>query len=177
MPIRTSRGPMRVLRIKRKSFLAMLAVLVLAGCATGRAVRTDTERGEAVYRNFRWPVSGTVASGFGGRGGRHHNGLDILAPEGTPVLAAESGLVSHAGKGLRGFGNAVVLDHGGSTKSLYGHLKEIHVKSGDAVEAGSVIGTVGRTGNATAYHLHFELVVEGRPVDPADYLRTADERR
>jgi len=170
MPIRPSCWPMRVPRIKRRAFHAILAAFILAGCATGRAVQTGTESGGAVYRDFRWPVSGALASGFGGRGGRHHNGIDILAPEGTPVLAAESGLVSYAGKGLRGFGNAAVLDHGGGTKSLYGHLKEIHVKSGDAVEAGSVIGTVGRTGNATAYHLHFELVVEGRPVDPADYL-------
>jgi murein DD-endopeptidase MepM/ murein hydrolase activator NlpD len=116
-----------------------------------------------------------MASGFGGRAGRQHNGIDILAPEGTPVRASEAGVVAYAGDGLRGFGIAAVLDHGGGASTLYGHLREIHVKSGDVVAAGSVIGAVGRTGNATTPHLHFELRLEGRPVDPADYLQRMDE--
>jgi murein DD-endopeptidase MepM/ murein hydrolase activator NlpD len=135
------------------------------------------ETGGTVYRNFQWPVPGTVASGFGGRGGRHHNGIDILAPEGTPVRASETGIVVYAGGGLRGYGNAAMLDHGGGATTLYGHLKEIHVKSGDVVAAGSVIGAVGRTGNATTDHLHFELRMEGRSVNPSDYLPGMEESR
>jgi murein DD-endopeptidase MepM/ murein hydrolase activator NlpD len=168
---------MRVRRIIRPAFYAVLAAFILAGCSAGRAISPRPEHAGAVYRNFLWPVSGTVASGFGGRGGRHHNGIDILAAEGTPVRAAETGVVTYAGSGLRGFGNAAVLDHGGGSTSLYGHLREIQVKSGDVVSAGSVIGTVGRTGNATTSHLHFELVVDGRSVDPADYLQGAEGTR
>lgn len=129
---------------------------------------------EAASRNFQWPVAGAVSSGFGGRGLRHHNGIDILAPQGTPVRAAETGVVAYAGDGMRGFGNAVVLDHGGGATTLYGHLSEIHVRSGETVAAGSVIGAVGRTGNATTSHLHFELRWRGRSVDPADYLQRTD---
>jgi murein DD-endopeptidase MepM/ murein hydrolase activator NlpD len=168
---------MRVSRIIRPVLHAVLAAFVLSGCAAGRAVHKHPDLAGVAYRDFRWPVPGTVASGFGGRGGRHHNGIDIVSPEGTPVRAAETGVVTYAGGGLRGYGYAVVLDHGGESTSLYGHLKEIHVKSGDVVSAGSVIGTVGRTGNATTYHLHFELSVDGRTVDPAKYLRGADGTR
>jgi murein DD-endopeptidase MepM/ murein hydrolase activator NlpD len=78
---------------------------------------------------------------------------------------------------MRGFGNTAVLDHGGGTTTLYGHLKEIHVKSGDIVAAGSVIGAVGRTGNATTSHLHFELRMEGRSVDPVNLLQRTNEPR
>jgi len=115
-------------------------------------------------------VTGKLASAFGGRGGRHHDGLDILAPEGTEVLPAGEGTVSYAGDSLRGYGNAAVLDHGGGITTLYGHLREIRVLSGEVVSQGTVIGTVGRTGNATTSHLHFEIRVDGRSVDPAKYL-------
>ena len=167
---------MRLLRIIRPAVLLGGIAALLAGCAAGRVFQPGAEPGD-VYRNFQWPVSGKVSSGFGGRGGRWHNGIDILAPEGTPVLAAEAGIVLYAGDGLRGFGNAAVLDHGGGAETLYGHLKEIHVKSGDAVAAGTVIGAVGRTGNATTSHLHFELRMGGRSVDPAIYMQSTGETR
>lgn len=142
-----------------------------------RVFAPGVEPDGVLYRNFQWPVAGTVSSGFGGRGGRYHNGLDILAPKGTPVRAAETGVVAYAGDGMRGFGNAAVLDHGGGATTLYGHLSEIHVRSGDTVLAGSVIGTVGRTGNATTSHLHFELRMGSRAVDPADYLQRTEAIR
>jgi murein DD-endopeptidase MepM/ murein hydrolase activator NlpD len=152
----------------------LAAAFLLAGCAAERPFLRRAPDGGPAYRDFRWPLTGTVASGFGGRSGRPHNGIDILAPEGTPVRASESGFVSYAGDRLRGFGNAVLLDHGGDASTLYAHLREIHVESGEVVAAGSVIGSVGRTGNATTPHLHFELRLEGIPVDPADYLRRAE---
>lgn len=177
MPVRSSHRAMRFLRIIRPAlFLGGIAAL-LSGCAAGRVFPPGAMPDEAVYRNFQWPLTGKVSSGFGGRAGRRHNGIDILAPEGTPVRAAEAGVVVYAGDGLRGFGNAAVLDHGGGAETLYGHLKEIHVKSGDAVEAGTVIGAVGRTGNATTSHLHFEMRMGGRSVDPAIYLRSTGEPR
>ncbi len=128
-------------------------------------------------RTFRHPVRGKIASGFGGRKGGRHNGVDILAPEGSDVRASEHGLVLYAGDGMRGYGNAIVLDHGEGVTTLYGHLKEFRVKSGDAVAAGQVIGAVGRTGNATTSHLHFELRMEDEALDPEIYLREADEAR
>ena len=177
MPVRTADRAMRFLRIIRPAILLGGIAALLYGCAMGRVSFPGAEPSEAVYRNFRWPVAGTVSSGFGGRGGRNHNGIDILAPEGTPVRAAEAGVVLYAGDGMRGFGNAAVLDHGGGAETLYGHLREIHVKSGDAVAAGTVIGAVGRTGNATTSHLHFELRMGGRSVDPVDHLEKAGEPR
>ncbi len=168
---------MRVLRIIRPAVLLCGLAALLSGCAAGRVFQPGTEAAEAVYRNFRWPVAGPVSSGFGGREGRWHSGIDILAPEGTPVRAAETGVVLYAGDRMRGFGNAAVLDHGGGATTLYGHLKEIHVKSGDAVAAGTVIGAVGRTGNATTSHLHFELRMGDRSVDPMNYLQRAGDPR
>jgi murein DD-endopeptidase MepM/ murein hydrolase activator NlpD len=165
---------MRVHRLIRLSACLCAIAAFLAGCG---AFGPGKGPAEAVYRDFRWPVEGTMASGFGGRGGRQHKGIDILAPEGTPVRASETGVVVYAGNRLRGYGNAAVLDHGGGATTLYGHLREIHVKSGDVVEAGSVIGAVGRTGNATTSHLHFELRMDGKSVDPAKYLERADEGR
>jgi murein DD-endopeptidase MepM/ murein hydrolase activator NlpD len=119
---------------------------------------------------FIWPLVGTVSSPFGDRAGGRHEGVDILAPPGTEVHAAEAGTTVYAGGGMRGYGNTVVLDHGDGVTTLYGHLRAVRVKSADVVPEGAVIGTVGRTGNATAFHLHFELRVDGEAVDPLAYL-------
>ncbi len=125
-------------------------------------------------KKFVMPVRGTVSSGYGLRNGRMHEGIDILAPEGTPVRAAGYGIVVYADDELHGYGNAIILDHGDGVTTLYGHLQRIRVRSGDAVAAGSVIGTVGDTGNATTTHLHFELRVRGEEVDPSNYLERAE---
>lgn len=122
------------------------------------------------------PLRGTISSGFGMRNGRMHSGIDILAREGSAVRAAGYGVVVYAGNGMHGYGNAVVLDHGNGITTLYAHLKSIRVQSGDAVAAGSVIGTVGETGNATTPHLHFELRREGRAVAPRRYLERTTRR-
>lgn len=124
-------------------------------------------------KKFHMPVRGTISSGFGTRNGRMHEGIDILAPEGTPVRAASYGVVVYAGDGMRGYGNAIILDHGDGVTTLYGHLQRIRVRSGDAVAAGNVIGTVGETGNATAPHLHFELRVGADELDPENYMEKA----
>ncbi|MGE5188486.1 MAG: LysM peptidoglycan-binding domain-containing M23 family metallopeptidase [Gemmatimonadota bacterium] len=121
-------------------------------------------------RAFRPPLRGKIGSAFGPRNAGFHRGVDILAPEGSDVRASEYGLVLYAGNGLRGYGNVIVLDHGEGITTLYGHLKEFRVESGDAVAAGQVIGTVGRTGNATTSHLHFELRLEDEALDPERYV-------
>lgn len=128
------------------------------------------ERSRLLGREWTRPVVGQISSRFGRRNGRPHDGIDILAKRGTPVRAAAYGLVLYAGDGMRGYGNAVVLDHGEEITTLYGHLDRIQVQSGDAVAKGQRIGTVGDTGNATTTHLHFELRVGNEVVDPESIL-------
>ena len=118
---------------------------------------------------WTWPTSGTVTSGFGYRWGRMHEGLDIGAPSGTPIYAATSGVVSYAGV-MGGYGNFVMIDHGGGVTTAYAHQTTILVSSGTTVSAGQQIGTVGSTGNSTGPHLHFEVRVGGSPQDPMGYL-------
>lgn len=121
------------------------------------------------------PTPGPVVSGFGNRnnpiggGTGFHAGLDIAASSGTPIRACRSGTVVIAGW-QGGYGNAVVIDHGGGMATLYGHQSQIAVSVGEQVLAGEVIGYVGSTGNSTGPHLHFEVRISGNPVDPTPYL-------
>jgi murein DD-endopeptidase MepM/ murein hydrolase activator NlpD len=116
-----------------------------------------------------WPVGGPVTSGFGWRWGRMHEGIDIGAGSGTPIHAAAAGRVIYCGwEG--GYGNLVVLDHGGNIATAYGHQSSIAVACGQQVNQGDVIGYVGSTGHSTGPHLHFEVRINGNPVDPLGYL-------
>jgi len=111
---------------------------------------------------------GALSSGFGVRsGGRRHDGIDLRAPEGTPVTAAATGVVVEAGARGR-YGNLVRIAHGGGVETVYAHLQRFAagVAAGRTVRQGETIGAVGRTGNATGAHLHFELRLGGRAVDP-----------
>jgi murein DD-endopeptidase MepM/ murein hydrolase activator NlpD len=124
-------------------------------------------------QEFAWPVEGAVriTSPFGMRrdpfdGSRQfHEGVDIATPYGARVFASDDGIVV---KALRhgGYGNMVLVDHGQGRQTLYGHLRKFVVKEGDSVRRGETIGTVGSTGRSTGPHLHFEVVENGRPVDP-----------
>jgi murein DD-endopeptidase MepM/ murein hydrolase activator NlpD len=116
-----------------------------------------------------WPVPGTVTSGFGMRWGRLHAGIDIAAPEGTPVRAADSGVVIFAGW-AGGYGNLVLVAHGGGMVTAYAHLSSVAVGEGASVGRGSTIGAVGSTGHSTGPHLHFEVRINGQPQDPMAYL-------
>jgi murein DD-endopeptidase MepM/ murein hydrolase activator NlpD len=115
-----------------------------------------------------WPVNGPITSGFGWRWGRMHEGIDIGVPCGTPIHAAAAGTVIYSGW-MDGYGNFVVIDHGNGLATAYGHQSAIYV-SGGSVSRGQVIGAVGSTGNSTGCHLHFEVRVNGNPVDPLGYL-------
>jgi len=154
--------------IARRWIGPLLFAAFLSGCGTASRYRVPGDRLERI--RLLPPVAGTVSSGFGNRSGGRHEGIDILAPAGTEVLAALPGRVEYAGSGMRGYGRAVILDHGDGITTLYGHLATIRVQSGETVPAGAVIGKVGRSGNATTYHLHFELRVDGEAVDPVPYL-------
>ena len=115
-----------------------------------------------------WPVSGPITSGFGWRWGRMHEGIDIGAPCGTPIHAAASGTVIYSGW-MSGYGNFVVIDHGNGLATAYAHQSAIYV-SGGSVSQGQVIGAVGSTGHSTGCHLHFEVRINGTPVNPLNYL-------
>jgi len=99
-----------------------------------------------------------------------HTGIDLAAPELTPVLAADDGVVALVGSTQSGYGNYVVLGHRAGLVTLYGHLKQPLVKAGDVVTQGEPIGLEGSTGNSTGPHLHFEVRLKDQPVDPALYL-------
>jgi murein DD-endopeptidase MepM/ murein hydrolase activator NlpD len=98
-----------------------------------------------------------------------HTGADMRASAGTPIRACRSGTVVIAGS-QGGYGNAVVIDHGGGMATLYAHQSRIAVSNGQQVSAGQIIGYVGSTGMSTGAHLHFEVRLSGNPVDPAPYL-------
>ncbi len=118
---------------------------------------------------FVWPVNGPVVSGFGLRWGRMHEGIDIGAGYGTPIRAAASGRVIYAGW-MSGYGNLVAIDHGGGVSTAYGHQSSIAVGNGQVVSQGQTIGYVGCTGHCFGPHLHFEVRINGSPVDPLGYL-------
>lgn len=125
---------------------------------------------------FDWPVRGKITSSYGNR--MHpilkrnilHSGIDIAAPNGTPVKAAAAGKVIYDGW-LRGYGRVVVLDHGRGYSTLYAHLSASLVKEDQVVRAGANIARVGKTGNTTGYHLHFEVRVYGTPNNPIKFLK------
>ncbi|GAA0378255.1 peptidoglycan DD-metalloendopeptidase family protein [Bacillus horti] len=119
---------------------------------------------------FSWPaVGGKVSSGFGPRWGRQHNGIDISSVRDKTIKAADNGKVTTAGY-HRGYGNYVVIDHGNGYETLYGHLESISVSKGDVVQTGDKLGVMGSTGNSTGIHLHFEIIKNGRNLNPAQYV-------
>jgi murein DD-endopeptidase MepM/ murein hydrolase activator NlpD len=116
-----------------------------------------------------WPVAGPITSPFGWRWGRMHQGIDIGVPSGTPIHAAAAGTVIYCGW-EEGYGNFVVIDHGGNLATAYGHQSSIAVACGQQVAQGQVIGYSGCTGHCTGPHVHFEVRIDGNPVDPMGYL-------
>lgn len=133
------------------------------------------QQSEADTRPSRMPAPGYISSGFGTRadpftGGRgHHLGVDIDAQIGDPIKAAANGMVSFSGV-KTGYGNVVIVDHGNGYQTLYAHNQRNLVREGDVVRAGQEIGKVGSSGRSTGSHLHFEVHVNGRPVNPTAYL-------
>ncbi len=118
-----------------------------------------------------WPAPGPITSPFGGR--RNHPGIDIDGVTGDPVIAAGTGTVVLAGAapaGYSGYGNIVLIDHGGGIATLYAHLSRVDVAVGQSIEQGQRLGAIGATGEATGDHLHFEVRVDNKPTDPMPYL-------
>lgn len=120
-------------------------------------------------RLFNWPLYGDITSPFGLREGRPHEGIDIAADEGEPIRAAARGRVVFAGP--RGtYGNAVIIDHGQGARTLYAHCSKLLVREGDQVDESTLIALAGNTGRSHGPHLHLEVLYEGEPQDPVNWL-------
>ena len=120
--------------------------------------------------SFQMPSNGKLTSRFGSRWGRKHNGIDVSAAVGTNIYAADSGKVIYSQYNNGGFGYLIQIDHGNGIVTYYAHCNELLVPEGTVVAKGDVIATVGNTGRSTGPHLHFEVRVNGTPVDPGEYL-------
>ncbi len=138
----------------------------------GSAADGDTGPTYSGNGQFAHPLGGkgSYSSPYGYRGSEFHTGLDIAAPHGTPVLAAESGRVILVKRLTTSYGQYVVVDHGGGYSTLYAHMSAIYVSVGQDVSRGQQIGAVGSTGRSTGNHLHFEVRINGSTVNPKSYI-------
>jgi murein DD-endopeptidase MepM/ murein hydrolase activator NlpD len=124
-----------------------------------------------VAPTFRWPVKGRVIAGFGPKpNGQQNDGINLAVPEGTPIKAAEDGVVAYAGSELKGYGNLVLIRHANGYVTAYAHAKELLVKRGDQIKRGQVIANSGQTGNVDTPQLHFEVRKGPAPLDPMPLL-------
>src|SRR5213078_4720874 len=123
---------------------------------------------------FRWPVRGKVITSYGAKtNGKANDGINLAVPEGTPVKAAEDGVVAYSGNELKGYGNLVLVRHTNGYVTAYAHAKELLVKRGDTIKRGQTIANSGQTGSVDAPQLHFEIRKGPAPVDPMRFLNGA----
>ena len=165
----------REYNVKLEAIIAANSIADASKISAGQQLRIPNVPGtRRSICNFIWPARGRITSPYGMRviSGRKdfHAGIDIGGPTGTTIVAAESGRVSYAGY-MRGYGNVIILSHDGGYSTVYGHNSVNLVKKGQYVNRGSVIAKMGRTGNATGSHLHFEIRLSGKPVNPLSYLK------
>ncbi len=121
--------------------------------------------------DFSWPVAGNCISFFEEEERRRHQGIDIASPSGTPIRASGPGWVIYSGSTIKGYGNLIILRHSEEFVTVYAHNQVNLVGEGESVEKGQIIGRVGRTGNATGPHLHFEIRKNNKAIDPLPLLR------
>ncbi|MDX6507306.1 MAG: hypothetical protein QOG06_1950 [Gaiellaceae bacterium] len=172
------RNALQNVKESKAEFLHEAAGLQQASATLAGQIRTAQSSGSAYSppgdvtpssAGFIWPVNGPVTSPFGWRWGRLHAGIDIGVGYGTPIHAAAAGRVVYAGW-MDGYGNLVAIDHGRGISTAYGHQSRIAVSNGQLVSQGQTIGYVGCTGHCFGPHLHFEVRINGTPVDPLGYL-------
>ncbi len=133
-----------------------------------------TAQAAGAVLSFRWPVRGRIIAGFGPKpNGLQNDGINLAVPEGTPIKAAEDGVVAYAGNELKGYGNLVLVRHADGFVTAYANARDIVVKRGETVKRGQVIAHSGETGNVSSPQLHFEIRKGATPVDPAQYLNGA----
>jgi murein DD-endopeptidase MepM/ murein hydrolase activator NlpD len=166
------RETLAAVQASKEEYLHEVNALAAVSAQLSARIQSSSASGPPVQRSsggLIWPVSGPVTSPFGWRWGRMHEGIDIAVPTGTPVVAAASGRVIYAGW-MGGYGNLVLIDHGGGLATAYGHNSGFAAGSGQSVSQAQVIAYAGSTGNSTGPHVHFEVRVNGSPVDPLGYL-------
>lgn len=166
-----------------------LVLLSLVGCETATRHRASSIPSEPtkfssrdlasnpapetqLLKKLMWPVTHhKVTQEFHDESeGKPHDGIDISSPKGARIYAPADGRVVYAGQKFHGYGKMIVIEHNGGLATIYGHCQKLLVKSGELVHRGSLIGLVGRTGHASAPHLHFEVRLDKLPVDPLGYL-------
>ncbi len=153
-------------------FAGLVLVCALSACASNGP--RESFAASASPQPMLWPVdisAHVITSGFGVQRGKrnYHRGIDIAAPRGAPVVASAAG-VATLDRQSKGYGNFVILDHGNGYRTLYAHLLDTSVRNGERVAAGQTIGRIGKSGNATGYHLHYEIHHGGLLADPRLYL-------
>ena len=135
---------------------------------------TKTAEAAGSIPSFRWPVKGRIIAAFGAKSnGATNDGINLAVPEGTPIKAADDGVVAYAGNELKGYGNLVLIRHANGFVSAYANASELLVKRGDTIKRGQVIAHAGQTGNVNSPQLHFEIRKGSTPVDPTKYLSGA----
>jgi len=123
---------------------------------------------------FRWPVRGKVITSYGAKtNGKANDGINLAVPEGTPVKAAEDGVVAYSGNELKGYGNLVLVRHSNGYVTAYAHASELLVKRGDTIKRGQIIAKSGQSGEVGSPQLHFEIRKGSSPVDPLQFLNGA----
>lgn len=135
---------------------------------------TKTAEATGALPTFRWPVRGRVIAAYGARtNGKSNDGINVAVPEGTPVKAAEDGVVAYSGNELKGYGNLILVRHPNGYVTAYAHASELLVKRGDTIKRGQVIAKSGQSGEAASPQLHFEIRKGSSPVDPLHFLNGA----
>lgn len=155
--------------IRARQAPASAAPAATASVAAANAAPANAAPARVGGSGVAWPTNGSVTSGFGYRWGSLHAGIDIANGIGTPIRAAKGGTIILAGWN-GGYGNCIVIDHGGGFSTLYAHMTRLRASDGQRVSQGDLIGDMGSTGNSTGSHLHFETRVNGSPQDPTRYL-------
>ena len=167
----SKRESLATVQQSKDEFLAEVESLQAASQALAAKLRASSSSSPSHVSSsgFIWPVNGPITSSYGPRWGRMHEGIDIGVGSGTPIHAAAAGTVVYCGW-MGGYGNLVAIDHGGGLSTAYAHQSSIAAGCGQSVGQGDVIGYVGSTGHSFGPHLHFEIRVNGSPVDPLRYL-------
>jgi murein DD-endopeptidase MepM/ murein hydrolase activator NlpD len=139
-------------------------------------VETPVKAAEATgaLPTFRWPVRGKVITSYGAKtNGKANDGINLAVPEGTPIKAAEDGVVAYSGNELKGYGNLVLVRHANGYVTAYAHASELLVKRGDTIKRGQIIAKSGQSGEVASPQLHFEIRKGSSPVDPLQFLNGA----
>ncbi len=152
------------------------APIVASGTATGPSAASPLRIGRTAIPSLNPLAGAALTSGFGTRihpvlgGRRGHKGIDLASPTGTPIRATADGVISRA-DWFSSYGLFVSIEHGGEIQTRYGHMSRLNVAAGQAVKKGDIIGYVGSTGRSTGPHLHYEVRIAGRAVNPVPYMQ------